>query len=29
MRADGTGLRPITHLPRWDSGADWGATAPR
>jgi Tol biopolymer transport system component len=29
MRTDGTGLRPITHSPRWDSGADWGATAPR
>jgi hypothetical protein len=24
MRADGTGIRPVTRTTRWESGADWG-----
>ena len=27
MRADGTGLRPVTRTPAWDSAPDWGARA--
>jgi dipeptidyl aminopeptidase/acylaminoacyl peptidase len=26
MRADGTGIRPVTRTTRWESGADWGPT---
>jgi TolB protein len=29
MRADGTGIRPVTHTTRWESGADWGPAPPR
>jgi TolB protein len=28
MRADGSGLRPVTKTRLWDSGADWGGTGP-
>ena len=25
MRTDGSGIRPVTRTPLWDSAPDWGA----
>jgi Tol biopolymer transport system component len=25
MRSDGTGSRPVTRTPAWDSAPDWGS----